>query len=291
MESLISKAATLQEALPYIQRFRGSIVVVKFGGSAMEDPELIKMTARDIVLMECIGMKPVIVHGGGKAITARLKELNIETRFVNGLRVTCEKTIEVVDDVLHNVINKHLVECIHESDGKAQGISGKDTIKAVKMFSKDPATGKDLDIGAVGDITSVDPQLIMEAIQADIIPVITPLGRGENGQIFNINADIAACKVAEALRARKLVFLSDVPGILRNKDDESSVISTIKVSEVQGLIDSKVIGGGMLPKIRSCLHALEAGSNKVHMIDGRIKHSLLLEIFTDEGIGTEIIKG
>ncbi|OGV34176.1 MAG: acetylglutamate kinase [Lentisphaerae bacterium GWF2_45_14] len=290
MENLISKAATLQEALPYIQRFRGSIVVVKFGGSAMEDPELIKMTARDIVLMECIGMKPVIVHGGGKAITARMKELNIETRFVNGMRVTCEKTIEVVDDVLHNVINKHLVECIHESGGKAQSISGKDTIKAVKMLSKDPGTGEEIDLGAVGDITSVDPQLILEAIQSDSVPVITPLGRGKDGQIFNINADIAACKVAEALRARKLVFLSDVPGILRDKDDESSIIPTIKVSEVQGLIDSKIINGGMLPKIKSCLHALEVGSNKVHMIDGRITHSLLLEIFTDEGIGTEIIK-
>ncbi|OGV52289.1 MAG: acetylglutamate kinase [Lentisphaerae bacterium GWF2_52_8] len=289
MEKLIGKAAVLIEALPYIQKFRDAVVVIKFGGSAMEDRELIRAVMRDIVLLECIGMKPVVVHGGGKAITARLKELNIETRFVNGLRVTCEKTITVVDDVLHNDTNKTLLDGILNMDGRAVTISGKDILHADKMYSADPQTGEPIDIGFVGKISSVDTGPISEALSGEIVPVITPLGRDASGQIYNINADVAACKIAEALRARKLVFLSDVPGILRDRKDEDSVISTIKVSEVEGLISSGVIDGGMIPKIKSCLHALEAGTSKVHMIDGRVRHSLLLEIFTDSGIGTELV--
>jgi len=290
MKNLISKAATLVEALPYIQKFRDAIIVIKFGGSAMEDPELIKSVVRDIVILECIGLKPVVVHGGGKAITARLKELNIPTHFVNGLRFTCEKTVKVVDDVLHNDVNRNIINLIQEWGGKGQKISGKEIITAKKISSKCPETGKELDVGFVGDIVSVDAQLIMATVAAELIPVITPLGVDEEGQVYNINADTAACEIAEALKARKLVFLSDVPGILRDPKNEKSLISTIRVNEVDGLIKDKVISGGMIPKIKSCLHALDAGISKVHMIDGRITHSLLLEIFTDSGIGTEITK-
>ncbi|OGV51809.1 MAG: acetylglutamate kinase [Lentisphaerae bacterium GWF2_44_16] len=289
MEKLINKAAVLMEALPYIQKFKDEVFVIKFGGSAMEDEDLITQTMRDIVLLECIGVHPVVVHGGGKAITARLKELNIETRFVNGLRFTCEKTIDVVDDVLHNVINKTLVNAVVEQGGKGQRISGKDVLKAEKTYSIAP-DGTKSDVGFVGNIVSVDTQLIMAMAKSDIIPVIAPLGLGEDGQVFNINADTAACEIAEALKAKKLVFLSDVPGILRDTKDEKSIISTIKVSEVDSMIKEGVISGGMIPKIRSCLHAIEAGAEKVHMVDGRVRHSLLLEIFTDSGIGTEIVR-
>ena len=291
MEDLvIQKAATLVEALPYIQKFRDAIVVVKFGGSVMENEELIKSTMLDVVMMEAIGMKPVVVHGGGKAITARLNELQIATKFVNGLRHTCEQTIKVVDDVLHNVINKKLVAGAQLAGGKAMTVSGKEILRAEKTWSVDPATGEKCDVGFVGDITSVDTRKIIELLYIDLIPVIAPLGVDEAGQIYNINADIAACKIAEALKARKLVFLSDVPGILRDAKDEKSLISTIRVNEVEQLITDKVISGGMLPKIQSSIRALQAGTNKVHMIDGRLPHSLLLEIFTDKGIGTEIIK-
>ncbi len=291
MKDLIDKASTLVEVLPYIQKFRDAIVVIKFGGSAMEDHELTKKTMRDIVLLECIGMKPVVVHGGGKAISAKLKEMGIPTKFINGLRYTCGKTISVVDEVLHNTINQNLLEGIVEIGGKGQTVSGKDIITAERLFSSDPETGQPVDLGFVGNIVDVDTSSVLELADNDVVPVITPLGRGVDGQIYNINADIAACKVAEALRARKLVFLSDVPGILRDQNDESTVITSIKAGEIDQLIGSGVISGGMIPKIKSCLHALETGTNKVHMIDGRIIHALLLEIFTDEGIGTELVKG
>jgi acetylglutamate kinase len=291
MNELISKAATLVEVLPYIQKFRNEIVVIKFGGSAMEDHELTKKTMRDIVLLECIGMKPVVVHGGGKAISARLKELEIETKFINGLRYTCPKTMEVVDDVLHKVVNRNLIEGIREVGGKGQSLSGKDILKAEKIYSMDTETGDPVDLGFVGNIVEVDTQLIEAIIQADIVPVITPLGKDDDEQVYNINADVAACKIAEALHARKLVFLSDVPGILKDAScEEKGIIPTIKVDEVDGLIRDGIIGGGMLPKIKSSIHALKCGTNKVHMIDGRILHSLLLELFTDKGIGTEIVK-
>ena len=290
MENLIEKAKVLVEAMPYIQKFRNAIVVVKFGGSAMENPSLIKSTMRDVVLMECIGMRPVIVHGGGKAITAELTRRNIETRFVNGLRLTCAETIKVVDEVLHNVINRNLIEEAALAGGKAVPISGKEILKAERMYSKDPATGEVLDIGFVGDIVGVDAEKIVEAVKNNIIPIIPPLGLGKDGQVYNINADIAACKIAEALKARKLVFLSDVPGILRNPKDESTLIPTICTTEIDKMIADKIISGGMLPKILSCLHALNAGTSQVHMIDGRIEHSLLLEIFTDRGVGTQIVK-
>lgn len=290
MESSLQKAKVLMEALPYIQKFRQAMVVIKFGGSAMENPELVRETMRDVVLMECIGMRPIVVHGGGKAISAELKKQNIPVKFVNGLRHTCERTIKIVDDVLHNQVNRNLVELAKESGGNAIGISGKHILTAERAFTTDPETGEKLDIGFVGNVTCVDPIPIMHAIWEGYIPVVTPLATGKNGEVFNVNADIAACKIAEALHVRKLVFLSDVPGVMRDQNDPSSVISTIKTTDVPELIASKVISGGMLPKIESCLSALNSGVNKVHMIDGRAEHSLLLELFTDKGVGTEIVK-
>ena len=290
MKELIGKADVLIEALPYIQKFRNSIMVVKFGGSAMEDPGLVESTMRDVVLLEAIGIRPIVVHGGGKAISAELKKQNIPVKFVNGLRHTCERTIKIVDDVLHNQVNRNLVELAKESGGNAIGISGKHILTAERAFTTDPETGEKLDIGFVGNVTGVDPIPIMHAIWEGYIPVVTPLAVGKNGEVFNINADIAACKIAEALHVRKLVFLSDVPGVMRDQNDPASVISTIKTTDVPELIASKVISGGMLPKIESCLSALNSGVNKVHMIDGRAEHSLLLELFTDKGVGTEIVK-
>ena len=289
--SLINKADVLNEALPFIQEFKDSIAVVKFGGSAMENPELTRKTMRDIVLLEAIGMKMVVVHGGGKAISARLKELGVETRFINGLRVTDEETIKVVDDVLHNNTNKSLVDGIIAVGSRGVSISGKKIMRAEKLWSKDAATGEPLDIGFVGKVVAVDVNPILDALKYKFIPVITPLAMDFYGQTYNINADTAACEIAMALKARKLVFLSDVPGILRDPKDESTLISVIHTSEVDGLISEGVLSGGMLPKIQSSVNAIKAGTKEVHMIDGRTPHSLLLEIFTNSGIGTEILEG
>ena len=289
--SLINKADVLNEALPFIQEFKDSIAVVKFGGSAMENPELTRKTMRDIVLLEAIGMKMVVVHGGGKAISARLKELGVETRFINGLRVTDENTINVVDDVLHNNTNKSLVEGITAVGGRGVSISGKKIMRAEKLWSTDAATGEKLDIGYVGKVIAVDVAPILDALKYQFIPVITPLAMDFHNQTYNINADTAACEIAKALKARKLVFLSDVPGILRDPKDESTLISVIRTSEVDGLISEGVLSGGMLPKIQSSVSAIKAGTREVHMIDGRTPHSLLLEIFTNSGIGTEILEG
>lgn len=290
MDKLIKKADVLIEALPYIQKFQGSIVVVKFGGSAMEDPAVTAKTMRDIVLLRAIGVKVVVVHGGGKAISARLKELGVETKFFNGLRITDSETINVVDDVLHNNTNKALVDAIKNCDGKGVSISGKSIMRAEKLYSSDPATGEKVDIGFVGKVIAVNTAPILDAISYDFIPVITPLAVDFFGQAYNINADTAACEIAKALKAEKLVFLSDVPGVLRDPEDETSLISQIHISDVPRLIEEKVLSGGMLPKIKSSVEALEAGTSKVHMIDGRILHSLLLEIFTEKGVGTAILK-
>lgn len=291
MQELIRKADVLNEALPFIQEFKNSIAVVKFGGSAMENPELTRKTMRDIVLLEAIGMKMVVVHGGGKAISARLKELGIQTQFINGLRVTDADTIKVVDDVLHNSTNKSLVDGITISGGKGVTISGKGIMRAEKLYSADPVTGEKIDIGFVGKVISVDVNPILDALRYKFIPVVTPLAMDFFHQPYNINADTAACEIAKALKARKLVFLSDVPGVLRDPKDEKSLISVIKTSEVDTLIAEKMLTGGMLPKIQSSVSAIKAGTREVHMVDGRIPHSLLLEIFTNSGVGTEIIEG
>ncbi len=290
MQEYIAKAAVLIEALPYMQDFRGVVVVVKFGGSAMEVPECFESTMRDIVFMECVGMKPVIIHGGGKEISAELERLGIATRFIKGLRYTCDSTITVVDEILHGEVNPRLVNAVVKYGGEAVALSGKKILTAQQIKSKNPKTGDCGDLGYVGDVTSVDVAAINAILELNKVPVITPVGRGEDGQLYNINADIVASRVAAELKSRKLVFLSDVPGILKDPDDENSLLSTVSVSEVDGLIDSNVITGGMVPKIRSAIEALAAGTNKVHFIDGRMQHSLLLEIFTDEGVGTQIVK-
>ena len=287
MKELIGKADVLIEALPYIQKFRNSIMVVKFGGSAMEDPGLVESTMRDVVLLEAIGIRPIVVHGGGKAISAELRKQDIPVRFVNGLRYTCEKTIKIVDDVLHNQVNAALG---NENGGKMIGLSGKGILHAVRTKSVDPVTCERQDVGFVGEISAVNVAPIMEALEAGLTPVVTPLGVGIDGQVYNINADIAACKIAEAIHARKLVFLSDVPGVLADCENPDSVIPTIRTDEIDGLVLRKVLSGGMLPKIKSCVEALNSGINKVHLIDGRINHTLLLEIFTDHGVGTQIVR-
>ena len=290
MDEYIAKAAVLIEALPYIQQFRGVTIVVKFGGSAMDHADTVESTLRDIVFMELVGMKPVIIHGGGKKISAKMRELGMQTRFVDGLRYTCDDTIAVVDTVLHNDVNPHLVKSIIKYGGKAQGLSGKKVLRAKKISEEDTTSGSTLDLGNVGTVVSVDTKAINAILETNTVPVITPIGLGDDNSIYNINADMVACRIAEELHAGKLVFLSDVPGILRDPSDETSLISTVKVDEIEHLIDSKVISEGMVPKIRSAMKAIEAGTKKVHLIDGRIKHSLLLEIFTDQGVGTQIIQ-
>ncbi|PWM75531.1 MAG: acetylglutamate kinase [Lentisphaerae bacterium] len=290
MQDLIKKANVLVEALPYIQKFRNSVMVIKFGGSSMEDPELVRSTMRDVVLLEATGIKPVVVHGGGKAISAELRKQDIPVRFVNGLRFTCDRTIRVVDDVLHNQVNRELVELANAAGGNAVGVSGKQVLKAQRTQSVDPVTGEAQDIGFVGEIVGVNGAKILEEVEAGRIPIVTPLGLGLDGQVYNINADVAACKVAEAIHARKLVFLSDVPGILSDRENEASVIPTICTDEIDGLIHDGIISGGMLPKIKSCVEALNSGINKVQLIDGRVMHTLLLEIFTDGGVGTQIVR-
>lgn len=290
MEKLIGKANVLVEALPYIQRFRHSLVVVKFGGSVMEDPKLVAGAMRDIVMLEAIGIVPVVVHGGGKAISAALQEKGIPVKFVNGLRYTCGETIKVVDDVLHNQVNAQLVELGKNAGGNLCGISGKQVLRAEKTMSVDPVSGVAEDIGFVGNVVGVNTSAIMEAIASGSIPVVTPLGVGADGNVYNINADTAASKIAEALHARKLVFVSDVPGVLSDRNDENSVIPTIRTTDIPELVRSGVLSGGMLPKVQGCVKALDSGINKVHMINGRIPHALLLEIFTEDGVGTQIVR-
>jgi len=290
MENLIEKANVLVEALPYIQKFRRSLVVVKFGGSVMEEAKLVAGAMRDIVMLEAIGITPVVVHGGGKAISAALQEKGIPVKFVNGLRYTCGETIKVVDDVLHNKVNAQLVDLGIQAGGKMAGISGKEVLRAEKTMSKDPVSGLEEDIGFVGQVVGVNTSAILEALAEGKIPVVTPLGTGADGNIYNINADTAASKIAEALHARKLVFVSDVPGVLSCRDDENSVIPTIRTTDIPELIHSGVLSGGMLPKVQGCVKALESGINKVHMINGRIPHALLLEIFTEDGVGTQIVR-
>lgn len=290
MENLIAKANVLVEALPYIQRFRHSLVVVKFGGSVMEEPELVAGAMRDIVMLEAIGITPVVVHGGGKAISAALKEKGIPVKFVNGLRYTCGETIKIVDDVLHNQVNSQLVSLGRDAGGKMAAISGKEVLRAEKTLSKDPVSGVEENIGFVGKVVGVNTSPILEALAEGKIPVVTPLGSGLDGNIYNINADTAASKIAEAIHARKLVFVSDVPGVLEDKDDENSVIPTIHTTDIPDLVSRGILSGGMLPKIQGCVKALESGINKVHMINGRIPHALLLEIFTESGVGTQIVR-
>ncbi|MDF7824239.1 acetylglutamate kinase [Pontiellaceae bacterium B12227] len=288
MDKFIEKAAALTEALPYIQQFRGETVVVKLGGSIMESEEGYSRIMQDIAFMECIGMCPVVVHGGGKAISRSMKEANIAPNFVHGLRVTDDAAIHVVEKVLNREVNPHLVEIIQQYHGKARGIHGEDILHVEKMVGSDPVTNEELDWGYVGRVTSVDTEPINAYVKSEIVPVITPLGKGPGGHLYNINADDAATAIAVALKARKLVFLTDVPGLLLDPEDKTSIISSLHLGEVDELIDRGVISGGMLPKINGMVGAVKSGIKKAHIIDSSMPHSLLLELFTSEGVGTEI---
>ncbi|MFA6172696.1 MAG: acetylglutamate kinase [Kiritimatiellales bacterium] len=290
MQQMIEKAAVLIEALPYIQKFRGDTVVVKFGGSIMESEIGYRNILKDVAFMECVGLQPVIVHGGGKSVSKKMREAHIQPNFVQGLRVTDEKTITVVESVLNNEVNPHLVEILQNYGGKARGIHGEDIIKVKKHTGTDPQTGEEFDWGYVGKVISVDVEPIKAFLKADIIPVITPLGRGEDGRLYNVNADDVANAIACALQARKLVFLSDVPGLLRDPSDATTLITSLSLNEVEELIERGIISGGMLPKIGGAVDALKAGVSKTHIIDSALPHSLLLELFTDQGVGTEIVK-
>jgi acetylglutamate kinase len=290
MQKAIAKADVLIEALPYIQDFRDAIIVVKFGGSAMEERRNVENVLTDVAFMECVGMQPVVVHGGGKAISRAMTEAGLQPKFVKGLRVTDEAAIRVVEATIKNTVNAALLEILKTKGAKAKRIDGNTIFEVEKRTARDEATGELLDWGYVGEIKHVHAAPILECLRNETIPVITPLGRGPDGKLYNLNADDAAAAVARELRARKLAFLSDVPGLLKDRNDESSLLSTLHIREVEELINTKVIDGGMLPKIRSCVEALEAGVRKIHIIDGRLPHSLLLEIFTEQGVGTEIIE-
>jgi acetylglutamate kinase len=295
MKRYIQKANVLIEALPYIQKFRGKTFVIKYGGSVIGKDDFSQTILEDLVFMECIGINPILVHGGGKAINEALKKSGTQPKFINGLRVTDEETLKIVEDVLFGTVNKQIVNLLKALGGRAQGLSGKNgLLKTKKHFStvKDPDTGKSkkVDIGYVGDITEVIAEPILKIIHHEEIPVVAPLGFDNDKNIYNVNADTAAGEIAAAIKAEKLIFLTDVEGIMRNIEDKTSLISTIKSHEIEKFIDNGVISGGMIPKVNSCLKAIKNSVKKTHIIDGRIAHSLLLEIFTDKGIGTEIVE-
>lgn len=288
MTSAAEKASVLIKALPYLQRFRGKTFLIKMGGSAMDNPELVREVMRDIVFLEVAGIQPVIVHGGGKAISAAMNESGLEAKFIGGLRVTSAEAIEIVDRTLHGEINHGLVETINELGGKATSIHGTSVFAAKQLLGKND-DGEMVDIGRVGQVTECRMEDVLDALSAGLVPVISPLGRHEDtGETHNINADLAAAALACALKPAKLVYLSDVPGLLRDPSDETSLIESVKGDVARSLIDDGTISGGMIPKITSALEALASGVEKVHFIDGRVPHTLLLEIFTKSGIGTEI---
>jgi len=283
LQERIAKANALIEALRYIKEFYGKTIVIKYGGNAMIDEVLKENVVLDIVLMKYVGMNPVIIHGGGPDISRMMKKVGKESQFVDGLRVTDTETMEIVEMVLGR-INKGIVAFINQHGAKAVGLSGKDggLIAAEKLRA-------DVDIGFVGKVSKIDPNIIAVLDENDFIPVISSIGVGSDGETYNINADSVAGEIAAALKAEKLMMLTDVQGIMRDQNDPESLISTLKISEIQPLIESGVIGGGMLPKVEACVTALRGDVKKTHIIDGRISHSLLLEIFTGSGIGTEII--
>jgi acetylglutamate kinase len=290
MQDLIQKAATLLEALPYIQKFSGATFVVKYGGSFMDSPEPeVRMgVARDIVFLEAVEINPVVVHGGGKAITRAMEKAGLKANFVSGQRVTDLATVKIVDEVLSREINPEVVATINSCGGDSRGFAGPDIFRCRKIQLKGP-DGQDLDIGYVGEVTSVDAGPLLACISQGITPVISPTARGENGHIYNCNADVAAAQVAIALKARRLVFMSDVAGLLQNPKDPASLISQLRINQVDALKQTGVIDKGMIPKVDSAIAAIQSGVEKVSFVDGRVPHSLLLEIFTDKGVGTEVM--
>ncbi len=290
MQDLVAKAATLLEALPYIQRFSHATFVVKYGGSFMDSPDanIRNSVARDIVFLEAVEINPVVVHGGGKAITRAMDAAGLKANFIQGMRVTDEAAVRVVDEVLSRQINPEIVSTIQSLGGLAQGFAGSEIFTCKKMFLRS-SSGENLDIGFVGEVTKVNTAPLLECIARGITPVISPTARGEDGKIYNCNADVAAAQAALALKARRLVFMSDVPGLLRDPKDPDSIIAHLQIAEVAALKKSGVIDKGMIPKVDSAVAAIQAGVEKVSFVDGRVPHSVLLEIFTDEGVGTEIV--
>jgi len=289
------KAAILVEALPYIKKFSGKTVVIKYGGHAMTDPDLKKAVLTDVVLMKYVGIHPVLVHGGGPEITGLLKRLNIESHFVNGLRVTDRETMEVVEMTLAGKINKELVAFLNGIGGKAVGLCGKDAglfvaRRKTGLVRQPDGTVSTVDIGFVGEIEQVNPEVVGTLLKESYIPVIAPVASGPEGESYNINADHAAGELAVALGAEKLVILTDVEGILKNRQDKDSLISVVRADEVPGLITEGIIEGGMIPKVECCLSALSGGVKTTHILDGRVPHSILLEVFTDRGIGTMVVQ-
>ncbi len=290
MQDLIAKAATLLEALPYMQRFRGRTFVVKYGGSFMDssDPEVRNGVARDVVFLEAAGIKPVVVHGGGKAITRAMDAAGLKASFIQGMRVTDETTAAVVEQVLSREINPEIVRTIESFGGRARGFSGTDIFMCRKLWLTGP-NGEKLDAGYVGEVTGVNLAPLMECLRQDITPVVSPTARGEDGKIYNCNADVGAAQAAVALKAKRLVFMSDVPGLMRDPKDPATVIPQLRTSEVAGLKKAGIVDKGMIPKVDGAVAAIEAGVEKVSLVDGRVQHSVLLEIFTDKGVGTEVV--
>lgn len=284
MEKVLEKANVLVEALPYIQKFNRKIIVVKYGGSAMSDEEMQKKVIEDVVLLKLVGFKPIIVHGGGKAISKWVKKSGKEAEFYKGLRITDEETMEIAEMVL-NRVNKSLVAMAEQLGVRAIGISGKDG----KLLNVDKRYVDGIDIGFVGDIKKVDTKILFDLLEKDFLPIVAPIGLDDEYNTYNINADDAACEIAKAVGAEKLAFLTDIEGLYRDLNDPSTLISRITTTQARRLIDGGFIGGGMLPKLGNCIQAVEDGVQRVHILDGRIPHCLLLEIFTKKGIGTVII--
>lgn len=284
-----ARTESLIEALPYIQEFRGHTFVIKYGGAAMEDDQIVEKFLRDVVFLEAVGINPVLVHGGGKAITARMREAGLKAQFVNGLRVTDGVAIRIVEETLDGEINPSIVRTLQEFGGRAIGLSGKTVFQARHLPRQADETGALVEIGFVGEAARMNAKEIKAAIRKEIVPVISPIGATEDGTVLNINADVAAAALAAELKATKLIFVSDVPGIMRDQEDRNSLIPSVTAEQVETLIKQKVIAGGMIPKVQSAAAALGKGVGKTHLIGGQIQHCLLLEIFTNAGIGTEIL--
>jgi acetylglutamate kinase len=292
VQDLIAKAETLLEALPYMQRFSGATFVVKYGGSFMDSPDanIRHSVARDIVFLEAVEIDPIVVHGGGKAITRAMEKAGLKAEFVQGQRVTNEAVAKIVDDVLSREINPEIVKTINALGGKALGFAGPDIFKCRKLWLDDKENpGKKIDVGYVGEVVEVNTAPLKESIWCGFTPVISPTARGEDGKIYNCNADVAAAQAAIALKARRLVFMSDVPGLLSDPKRPDSVVPHLKSSEVGELKRNGIIDQGMIPKVDSAVAAIQSGVEKVSFVDGRVPHAVLLEIFTDEGVGTEIV--
>lgn len=287
MNNKIEKAKTLIEAIPYIKKFSGKTFVIKYGGSAMVDRNIKNLLIRDIILFKLLGIEIVIVHGGGPFIKESLDKLNKPTEFIDGLRVTDRETMEVVEMVLSGKVNKRIVNCIQQNGVPSVGVSGKDG-DMINVKKKETTNG---DLGFVGEIVSINPELIHVLLKNGFIPVISPIGKDHNGETYNINADYVATEIASSLNAQKLIFITDVKGVMKDTNDEDSLISCMDLKTARENLKNNVISGGMIPKVECCIRAVENGTKQVHIIDGRMKHSLILEIFTEEGIGTMVVGG